>query len=69
MQYVEVNYVDVQYAQAPEKCQTFLPSIIQGSPSLEESTVWRATTSTMAGKPHLAAHHLQPVATTRKHDR
>lgn len=37
MQYVEVDYVDVQYALKPSHaCQTFLPSMAQGSPSLQD---------------------------------
>jgi hypothetical protein len=37
IQYVEVDYVDVEYAEKPaHACQTFLPSMTQGPPSLQD---------------------------------
>ena len=53
MQYVEVDYVDVQYAQDPKnKCQTYLPSMTQGPPSLQDYyNLASYDLLTMAGKP------------------
>jgi hypothetical protein len=53
MQYVEVDYVDDQYAQEPEnKCQTFLPSMTQGPPSLQDLyNLASYDLYTMAGEP------------------
>ena len=53
MQYVEVDYVDVQYAQDPANaCQTFLPSMTQGPPSLQDYyNLASYDLYTMAGKP------------------
>lgn len=53
MQYVEVDYVDVQYAQKPKnQCQTFLPSMIKGPPSLQDIyNLASYDLYTMAGKP------------------
>jgi hypothetical protein len=53
MQYVEVDYVDVQYAQDPRnKCQTFLPGMTQGPPSLQDIyNLASYDLYTMAGEP------------------
>ena len=53
MRYVEVDYVDVQYAQEPKnKCQTFLPGMTQGPPSLQDLyNLASYDLYTMAGKP------------------
>jgi hypothetical protein len=52
MQYVEVDDVDVQYALKPEnQCQTFLPSMTKGAPSLQDIySLASYDLYTMAGK-------------------
>jgi len=53
VQYVEVDYVDVQYAQDPKhQCQTLLPSMTKAPPSLQDIySLASYDLYTMAGKP------------------
>jgi hypothetical protein len=53
MQYVEMDYVDVQYAQSPaHACQIFLPGMNPGPPSLQDLMNQASyELFTMAGEP------------------
>ena len=52
IQYVEVDFQDLQYALDPaNSCQTYLPSMIQGPPSLQDLySLASYDIYTMAGK-------------------
>ena len=70
IQYVAVDFQDLQYAQDPANtCQTFLSSMMQGSPSLQDIYNLGQLRPAYHGRQacYLSANNLQPIAV--KHQR